>query len=407
MSTVYIGIDWSEKKHDLCFLNEVGEVIQIVQILQTPEGYLKLDAARQAMGVAAEECVVGIETSHNVLIDYLIEQGYSRVYILPPNAVKSAQGRYRQSGAKSDQSDAHLIADMLRSDRARYHAWVPDSPLTRQIRAKVSLIEYLNKQIWQTGNRLRAALLRYYPGALEIFSSLDSLISLAWIQAYPTPQAAQWVKWAEFQSFAHTHHHSQPKKWAACYARVQQVRVNAASAVIQSYAQEAQLLAELMKEIVQSRTQLLNELDKLFAQHCDYALYHSLPAAGSYLEPALLAKLGDDRGRFPNPETLQAVAGTCPVTKQSGKSRVVTFRYACDHEFRQIVQQWAKLSIRQSPWAAGYYQAVRPHSSSENEAYRKLANRWLEVLWKLWQTSQPYDEQKHLNAHARRAQPKV
>jgi transposase len=406
MSTVYIGIDWSEKKHDLCFLNQVGEVIQIVQIEQTPEGYLKLDAARRATGVQPGECVVGIETNHTVLIDYLIEQGYNRLYILPPNTVKSAQGRYRQSGAKSDQSDARLIADMLRTDGSRYHAWVPDSQLTCQIRAKVSLIEFLNKQIWQTGNRLRAVLLRYYPGALEIFSSLDSLISLAWILAYPTPQAAQAVKWAEFQSFARAHHHPQPKKWAACYARVQLIRVNAASGVTQTYAKEAQLLAELMREFVQSRTQWLNQLGELFAKHDDYPLYHSLPAAGAYLEPALLAKLGDDRQRFPSPQSLQALAGTCPITKQSGKSRVVAFRRGCDHEFRQIVQQWAKLSIRQSPWAAGYYQTVRPHCSSENEAYRKLANRWLEVLWKLWQTNQPYNEQKHLNAHAHRIQPK-
>jgi transposase len=242
---------------------------------------------------------------------------------------------------------------------------------------------------------------------LEIFSSLDSLISLAWILSYPTPQAAQGVSWTEFQAFARAHHHPAPKKWAACYARVQQVQVRAASAVTETYAQEAQLLAEMMREIVQNRNQSLNELGELFAQHDDYTLYHSLPAAGSYLEPALLAKLGDDRGRFPSPASLQALAGTCPVTKQSGKSRVVVFRLGCDHEFRQIVQQWAKLSIRQSPWAAGYYQAVRPHCRSENEAYRKLANRWLEVLWKLWQTCQPYDEQKHLNAHARRVQPKA
>jgi transposase len=405
--TVYIGIDWSENKHDLCFLNEVGEVIQTLTISHSPEGFLELDRARQQMGVAPAECVIGIETSHNMLIDFLIEQGYIQIYVLPPNAVKSAQGRYRQSGAKSDPSDARLIADILRTDRAKYHAWVPDSELTRQIRAIVSLIGYMTKQIWQTGNRLRAALVRYYPAALEVFSTLDSPISLAWIIQYPTPQAARAVSYAEFKTFAKEHHHSQPKKWAACYARLQRTQVTASAEIAQVYAEEAVTLAQLMTQIVQRKTHLLSDLQKKYLQHPDYALYHSLPAAGSYLEPALLAKLGDDRLRFPTPETVQAVAGTCPITKQSGKSRVVIFRRACDHEFRQIVQQWAKLSIQVSPWAAGYYQMVRPHCSSDNEAYRKLANRWLEVLWKLWQTGQPYDEQKHLSAHARRALPKI
>jgi hypothetical protein len=283
---------------------------------------------------------------------------------------------------------------------------VPDSPLTRQIRARISLIDYLTREIWQVGNRLRAALLRYYPSALTIFSTLDSPISLAWILRYPTPALGQTVSYAEFKTFLAEHHHTQPKKWPACYARLQKRQVAAAEAVVAIYAPEAVLLAQLMTELVQAKTQLLLQLEQSYHQHPDWAIYQSLPGAGTYLEPGLLAMLGDDRQRFPTPGSLQALAGTCPVTKQSGKARIVTFRYACDHEFRQIVQQWAKLSISYSPWAASYYQAVRPHCRSENEAYRKLANRWLEVLWRLWQDHQPYDETRHLSVHARRSLPK-
>ncbi len=404
--TVYLGIDWSEKKHDLCFLNQVGEVQQSLKIDHTPSGFLELDKARERLGVSSSECILGIETHHTLLVDYLIERGYAQIYVLPPNAVKSCQGRYRQSGAKSDRSDAHLIADMLRTDRGKYHAWVADAPLTRQIRATISLIAYLNKSIWQVGNRLRSVLVRYYPAALEIFSSLDSPISLAWIQAYPIPAVGQAMSYEEFKTFLRAHHHPQPKKWAACYARLQRPLGRASEAMIAAYTQQASLLAHLMLEMVQTKTHLLAQLSHQYAQHPDYALYHSLPAAGDYLEPALLAMLGDDRGRFPTAQTLQALAGTCPVTRQSGKTCLVSFRYACDHEFRQIVQQWAKLSIQASPWAAGYYQMSRPHCQSENEAYRKLANRWLEILWRCWQDRKPYDEEKHLSAHARRTQPK-
>jgi transposase len=403
---VYIGIDWSEKKHDLCFLNEAGEVLQVLTIARTPQGFLEVNRARMRMGVEAGECVVGIETHHNLLIDFLIEQGYTQLYVLPPNAVKSARGRYRQSGAKSDTQDAHLIADMLRTDQSKYHAWVPDRPLTLQIRARISLIGYLNKEIWQVGNRLRAALVRYYPAGLEIFSSLDSPITLQWIREYPTPTAAQAVSYREFQVFLRRHHHTQPGKWAACYARLQQGQVSASTDIVQAYAQEASLLAQWMTQLVQAKVHLLTEVGQLYQKHPDGSIYQSLPGAGNYLEPALLAMLGDDRERFPTPASLQTLAGTCPVTKQSGKARYVTFRYACNHEFRQIVQQWAKLSINHSPWAAAYYQMARPHCSSENEAYRKLANRWLEILWRLWQDHQPYDEQKHLSAHARRSLPK-
>jgi len=405
--TVYIGIDWSETKHDLCFLNEVGEVQLSLKIQNTPLGYVEFNKARQRLGIESDECVVGIETHHSLLVDYLVEQGYGSIYVLPPNAVKSAQGRYRQSGAKSDRQDARLIADMLRTDRNKYVVWVPDAPLTRQIRAKVRLIDYLSKQIWQTANRLRAALLRYYPVALELFSTLDSPVTLEWIQAFPSPQAAQALSYGDFETFLRQHQHKRSPKWPASYARLQTVQATATVEIGQVYEQEAQFLARLMKDMVQSKKQLQKEMYQAFLQHPDCALYQSLPAAGEYLEPALLAMLGDNRQRFPTQAVLQALAGTCPVTKQSGKSRFVTFRYACDHEFRQIVQQWAKLSIRQSPWAAGYYQMVRPHCRTENEAYRKLANRWLEILWRLWQNRQPYDEQRHLSAHARRLQPRA
>lgn len=405
--TVYIGMDWSEKKHDLCFLNAVGEVLYSLTIVNTPQGYLALENARQRLGITPQECVVGIETHHSLLVDYLVEQGYGAIYVLPPNAVKSAQGRYRQSGAKSDRQDARLIADMLRTDRDKYVAWLPDSPLTRQIRAKVRLVGYLSKQIWQTANRLRAALLRYYPLALELFSTLDSPVLLEWIQAFPTPHDAQAQSYAEFVLFLRQHQHKRSTKWAASYARLQTAQATATPEIGQVYAQEAQLLAGMLNNLLRTRKQLLKEIYQAFLQHPDCVIYQSLPAAGAYLEPALLAMLGDNRLRFPTSATLQALAGTCPVTKQSGKSHSVTFRYACDHEFRQIVQQWAKLSIRHSPWAAGYYQMVRPHCRTENEAYRKVANRWLEILWRLWQDRQPYEEQRHLRAHARRALPRA
>jgi transposase len=399
---VYIGIDWSEKKHDICYLNQNGEVILSIKIEQTPDGHNKFDTTRQRLGITATECLIGIETSHNALVDYLVERGYSHIFVIPPNAVKSAQGRYRQSGAKSDQSDARLIADMLRVDQNKYVEWQPDSELTRQIRAHVSMIGFQNKLIRQTENRLRATLLRYYPAALEVFSSLQSQITLEWICKYPTPREANQVTYADFAQFAKENHHPQPKKWPACYARLNGEHVTASDDITQIYARESILLSQVLLQLVRSKMVLLKKVDDLFEQHPDYEIFHSLPGAGAFLEPALLAKLGDNRQRFPSHHVLQAVAGTCPVTIQSGKSRYSTFRRACDHEFRQIVQQWAKSTINYSLWAVTYFELIRPSCESDNEAYRKLANRWLEVLWRLWYDRCPYDEQKHLMARAKR-----
>src|SRR6266545_1822259 len=188
---VYLGIDWSENKHDICFLHGSGEVLLVLQIEHTLAGFRQLDQAGQSLGVGRQEVVIGLETAHNLLVDYLWDQGYAQIYVLPPNVVNSAQTRYRQSGAKDDAWDARLIADLLRTDQKRYAAWQPDQPLTRQIRAEVRFANQLGRELVRDGNRLRSILLRYYPAALEAFPHLDGMVSLAFLQAYPTLRQAQ------------------------------------------------------------------------------------------------------------------------------------------------------------------------------------------------------------------------
>jgi hypothetical protein len=120
--TVYLGIDWSEQKHQLCFMNEAGAVIQQMSVDHSVEGFLKLETICQSLGASPKEVVIGLETAHNLLIDILVERSYPSIYILPPGQVKSNAGRYAQSGAKDDARDAWVIADMLRTDRGRFHA---------------------------------------------------------------------------------------------------------------------------------------------------------------------------------------------------------------------------------------------------------------------------------------------
>jgi transposase len=151
--------------------------------------------------------------------------------------------------------------------------------------------------------------------------------------------------------------------------------------------------------VVRSRSECLTRLGKLYLLHPDREIYDSLPKAGALLAPALLAKLSDDRARFPNPAVLQAVAGTCPVTNRSGKHLRIYFRTACDHEFRHIAQQWARLTLDASPWAATCYRTVRPHCKTDSDAIRRL-----EVLWRLWSDRKPYDEALHLKQHTMRMQ---
>ena len=400
---VYIGIDWSEQKHDVAFMNEKGGIIERFTIAHTWEGLMQIENKRLRMGVDVQDCLIGIETRHNLLLDYLLERGFSRIFIIPPSMVRDCRGRFGASKAHTDQSDAHLLADIMRTDMQRLHCWQVDSLLTRQIRAQVSQINFLTDQIIRTCNRLRCVLVRYYPAALVVFRSLDSPICLAFIQAFPNPESAAQLSFSDFQTFARQHRYPFPKRFAACYARLQVSYPKPSQATLLIYQSQSCLLAKLAAEWLQAKNNALSELKITFEDHPDYPIFNSLPGAGKFLAPALLAKFGDDRMRFPTPQSLQAVAGTCPATYSSGKRHIIVFRRACDQEFRTITQQWAMESLFVSSWANSYYEMVLPHARSKSQAYRCLANRWLAVAWKLWQERIPYDEDYHLRQRALRS----
>jgi transposase len=402
---VYLGIDWSTRKHAAYFTNERAAALQYLEVEHSVAGLNLLDAARHSLGVSAEDCIVGIETAHTLLLDFLAERHYRQIYVLHPNIVKSAQGRFRQSGAKDDRADARLIADLLRTDLHRLVRWQPDSELTCQIRARISLVHFLTHQAVATRNRLWAVLMRYYPAALETFSSLDALVALSFIQAFPTPQAANQLSYADFTTFLANHHHRRPTDWPKCFARLHAPQPSAHPNIVSAYAPQAAILATILENLFRSKYQLLEDTSVLFLQHPDAPIFASLPGAGKILQPALLVKFGDNRLRFPSPASVQQVAGTSPITRRSGKSKVVLFRLACDHDFRNIAQEWARASTSQSPWAAAYFKSVCAHTDSATHAYRCLANRWLAILWKLWQSCQPYDESFHLQQHFQRSLP--
>ena len=326
MST-FIGIDWSQDKHDVAFMNAAGAIIARLTIPHQPVGLHRLDTTRQRLGVTAADCLVGLETAHNLLLDFLWDHGYQHIFVIPPLVVKSSRSRYGNSGAKDDTLDAQLLADLLRTDLARLHPWRPDSPLTRQIRARVSFINFLKHSAIRVHNRLQAVLLRYYPQALELFSGLMIPTTLAFIAAFNTPQALADLSYEAFANFAQQQGHWHQQGLLACYARLQQTPLQANPATIAAYQDEARLLAKQLRDLILAKQQVQRVLNSLFAQHPDQAIFASLPGVGAFLAPALLAKLGDDRERFPSAASLQALAGTCPVTMASGKRKRVVFRW--------------------------------------------------------------------------------
>lgn len=399
-----IGVDWSQEHHNVRIQNEAGALVVGFQIAHSPDGLSKLEGEIAKLGVPPAKCLIALETAHNLLIDFFWSRGY-QVYVIAPSVVGSSRGRYTSSGAHDDDRDAFVLAELLRTDLHRFAPWKPDGALVIQMRAKLGLIDALTQTITRHANRLRAVLHRYYPGGLEVFGDLQTQICLRFLMAYPTPDAARALSYAEFAQFCRGQGYTHPSLIPDCYAGLRRASLEPDPLVIQAYQGETIFLADLVLGLVQQKNRLIAEVRKMFAVHPDQAIFDSLPGAGELLAPKLLVMFGDHRDRFPQPEAIRCLAGTCPVTDQSGKRRRVYFRKACNRGYRNTIQQFSKESVRQTEWAAAYFAEALSRGHSKSHAYRCLANRWLGIIWKLWQTGQVYDETYHLqqiNAHRRR-----
>ena len=390
-----IGVDQSQKKHDMCIMNETGQQLARLSTSHSAQGFEQLHNQCQALRTPPQECCVALESAHSLLVDYLLDNGYT-VYVVPGKAVDRYRDRHRQSSSYSDKSDAAVLAHVLRTDRHLYTPLEADQPLTRQIRSQVKLVLNLKRSVVRLGNQLRTLLWRYYPVAADLFSGLDRQIALHFIQTYPTPQAAKRLTQVEFTAFCHAHQYRRSDYIARRYAQLLSAQTYASAEVAAAYAAQAQALARILYNLVKERDAAQKTLTRSFEQHPDARIYASLPGAGEFLMPALLSKFRDCRARFPKAAVAQAIAGTSPVTMQSGKKRRVRFRLACDREFRYIATQFARSSVRKSPWAAGYFATVRPRYDKESQAYRCLANRWMAIIWRLWTDRVEYDEAVHL-----------
>jgi transposase len=391
-----IGIDQSPKEHSVCIMDVKGSQLAQLSIPNSAAGFTELHATCQKLGVPAHDCLVAIESDYSLLVDYLHDHGYC-VYVIPGKAVDRYRDRHRQSRSCSDAGDAQVLAHVLRTDRELYEPWASDTPLTRQIRSQVKVVQNLTRNVVRFGNQLRDLLWRYYPMAAGLFCDLERYIALAFILAYPTPQAAKALTQADFTHFCRTHNYRRTDLIARRYAQLSGAQTYASPEVAAAYAPQAQTLARVLHFLVSERGAAQRALTQTFERHPDAHIYASLPGAGKLLAPALLAKFRDHRARFPTPAVAQAVAGTCPVTIRSGKRKKrIQFRRACDHEFRHIITQFARCSIKEAPWAAAYFHTVLPRCDKTTQAYRRLANRWCAIIWRLWTDRVEYDEAVHL-----------
>ncbi len=399
---LFVGDDWAEDHHDVEIVDDEGSVLARRRLPEGLGGVTRLHAlvaehappqwVELAPAEAAARVVVGIETDRGPWVGALVGAGYT-VYGLNPLSVARYRQRHSTSGAKSDAADAHLLAEIVRLDQAHHRPVAGDSAMGEAIKVTARTHQSL---IWDRTRhvlRLRSALRDFFPAALVAFEELDAPETLELLAQAPDPVTASRLSKANIvRALTRANRRDVP-------ARAEAIRTVLTAPELRQPGPVQEAYAAIVATEVALITVLNTQIEKLgqvvgehFGRHWDADIYTSLPGLGVILSARVLGEFGDDPHRYTDAKARKAYAGTAPITRASGKRRVVLARYARNRRLGDALQQWAFCSMRGSPGARAYYQSLRARNIGHQAALRQLANRWVGILHGCLRHRTLYDE---------------
>jgi transposase len=384
---VTAGIDWASQDHAVCIVGAAGQVVARFAVEHAAAGLIDMVARLARAGVGE----VAIERGDGPVVDALLDAGMT-VVVITPRQVKNLRSRYGAAGNKDDRFDAYVLADVLRTDRARLRPLVPDRPETVLLRQACRARKDLVGHRVAVGNQLRAHLLGVLPGAVGLFFRLDSPISLAFLNRFGSQDRADWLTEKRLAAWL---------KNAACSGRTSPAELyhRLASAPRGRSGSGAETVTRALTAVLASLNTQIKALEahiaEQLASHADGHIFTSLPRSGTVRAARLLTEIGDCRARFPDPQSLICLAGAAPPTRQSGKHKAVTFRWAASKQLRDAVCNFADGSRSDNPWAARLYSDAIARGKDHPHAIRILARAWLYVIWHCWHDGVPYNPAHH------------
>jgi transposase len=390
----FTGIDWAAGTHAVCVMDAAGKIIAEFTIAHSADGISEL-IRRLARYGDPGAIPVAIERPTGRLVDLLLEAGHPVVPV-SPNAIKTWREGEVLSGAKSDAGDAAVIAEYLRLRCHRLQVAVPYSGQTQALRTVVRTRGDLVDMRVAATNQLSALLEASWPGAQAIFADVESPISLAFLTRYPTPASAARLGEKRIAAFCASQGYSGKRPAAELLARLRAAPAGTADPALTTALGTAVLA---LVAVLRTLNTAVKDLDRSAAarlgEHPDGEIFTSLPRSGQINAAQMLAEWGDCRQAYDGPDSVAALAGCTPVTKESGKHRAVHFRWACNKRFRQAMTTFADNSRHASAWAAKIYNDARAAGKDHPHAIRILARAWIRVIWPCWLNHTPYDPARH------------
>jgi transposase len=347
------------------------------------------------------ELWAAIEKPEGRIVEFLLDHGVV-VYPVNPKALDRARDRFRMSQSKSDGFDAYVWAEFLRTDHAHLRALEPNTAEAQELKMLTRDQQRLGRQKTRLLNQIGITLKEYYPRPLEVFEDLETKIALDFLKAYPTPQALSKLTRRGWNRFAKRDHHLSEARSNELWDKLHKPQLAVPEHVVRAKAKLLLALGVQVEASVKAVNSYNEEIESFFAAMPAAESAKTLPSGKSGTTVATIwAELGDAQNRWNSFRHLQAEAGVVPVTKSSGKSRVVQFRFACNKHLRHAMYWFSFNSLSRCEWAKKYYRDQRAKGHSKHQALRALGAKWLKIIFVMWRDHKPYDENYHLANIAR------
>jgi transposase len=392
---LFVGDDWAEDHHDVELMDATGRVLARKRLPEGVAGMARLhELIGQHLGEDAEdaEVVAGIETDRGPWVAALVAAGYT-VYAVNPLQASRYRERHGVSGAKSDRGDSHMLADMVRTDSHQLRAVAGDSPDAGAVKAVARTHKTLIWDRTRQGQRLRHQLREYFPAALAAFEDLDAPDALELLARAPDPARAAKLTRAQISAvLKRARRRDIPGKATAIMAALRSDQLGQPPAVTAAYAVTVRSLIAVITTLNEQVKTLQGQVEAHFGRHPDAEIYLSQPGLGPVLGARVLGEFGDDPGRYASGKARKNYAGTSPITRASGKKKVVAARFIRNDRLIDALMAQAFAALGASPGVRALYDAERARGTEHNPALRKVASRLVGILHGCLKTRTLYDE---------------
>jgi len=391
---LFAGDDWAEDHHDVELMDAVGRVLAKRRLPEGVAGMARLhEMIGQQLGEDTDvEVVIGIETDRGPWVAALVAAGYT-VYGVNPLQASRYRERHGVSGAKSDSGDAHMLADMVRTDSHQLRAVAGDSADAEGIKVLARTHKTLIWERTRQVQRLRHQLLGYFPAALDAFDDLDAPDALELLGKAPDPARARKLTRAQVSAaLKRARRRNITDKATAILAALRGEQLGQLPAVTAAYAATVRSLIAVITTLNEQVKALQGQVEEHFGQHPDAEIYRSQPGMGAILGARVLAEFGDEPHRYADGKARRNYAATSPITRASGKKKVVAARFIHNDRLVDALNAQAFASLNASPGARALYDELRARGIEHNDALRRLANRLVGILHGCLKTRTLYDE---------------